>query len=453
VVRPNPQPASPTTVLLLGLIVTLAAVALDAWYVGRQISRLQSLQTDLTDRNRRDSLQLLRIQNDLNSLGLAMRDMLDSDQPYPLTAWTAQFDRIRLDLTDAMRQEEQVAVPSRTPEQRQYVADSVSQFWDAVERMFALARNGQEDEARAQIRLSLQARQAALNTAVARLLVQNNEAEEETAQRIQTIYGDVQRQLYLFVAGTAVVVLLTSVYVIRTNRRLFARLASLSDERRELAQQLIAARESTLSEISRELHDELGQVLTAIGSLVGRAVRQVPVGSPLQADLREVREIAQTTLENVRGWSQTLHPSALEQAGLEATVEWYVASVRRQSGLEIVYECTGPVRPVEPAVGIHVYRVLQEALSNVTRHSGASRVGVRLRFTAASLEIEVEDNGRGIETEAPRRGLGIVGMRERAAIVGGTLTFAREPHGTGSTGTIVRLRVPLPTLPVSAHAS
>jgi signal transduction histidine kinase len=108
---------------------------------------------------------------------------------------------------------------------------------------------------------------------------------------------------------------------------------------------------------------------------------------------------------------------------------------------------------VEPAVGIHVYRVLQEALSNVTRHSGASRVGVRLRFTAASLEIEVEDNGRGIETEAPRRGLGIVGMRERAAIVGGTLTFAREPHGTGSTGTIVRLRVPLPTLPVSAHAS
>jgi signal transduction histidine kinase len=439
-------------VLLLGLIVTLAAVAADAWYVGRQISRLQTLQTDLTDRNRRDSLQLLRIQNDLNALGLAMRDMLDADQPYPLTAWSAQFERIRLDLTDALRLEAQVAVPSRTSEQRQYVTDSVTQFWDAVDRIFVLARNGQEDEARAQIRVSLQARQAALTTAVARLLVQNNEAEEETAQRIQTIYRDVQRQLFLFVGATAVVVLLTSVYVIRTNRRLFARLASLSDERRELAQQLIAAREATLSEISRELHDELGQVLTAIGALVGRAMRQVAVGSPVQADLREVREIAQTTLENVRGLSQTLHPSALEQAGLEATVEWYVSSVRRQTGLDIAYECSGPVRPVDESIGIHVYRVVQEALSNVTRHSAATRVRVRLRFLAAALEVEVEDNGRGIATDTPRRGLGIVGMRERAAIVGATLTFVGGPEGRG---TLVRLLVPLSELSplANAHAS
>jgi len=425
-------------------------VAADAWYVRRQVSRLQSLQTDMTDRNRRDSLQLLRIQNDLHSLGLAMRDMLDNDQPYPLTAWTAQFDRLRLDLADALQQEERVAVPSRTPEQRQYVTDALAQFWDALDRMFALARDGKEDEARAQIRLSLQARQAALNTAVARLLVQNNEAEEETAQRIQAIYRDVQQQLYLFVGATLVIVLLTSVYLIRTNRRLFAQLAALSDERRELAQQLIAAREATLSEISRELHDELGQVLTAIGSLVGRAARQAPVGSPLQADLREVREIAQATLENVRGLSQTLHPSALEQAGLAATVEWYVSSVRRQTGLEIAYECSGPVRDVEEAIGIHVYRVLQETLSNVTRHSGATRVRVRLLFLAAALEVEVEDNGVGMAVETPRRGLGIVGMRERANIVNGTLTFAR---GAGGGGTLVRLVVPLMPMTASAHAS
>jgi hypothetical protein len=160
------------------MVITLAAASADSYYLTRQIARLRALQTDLADRNREDSLQLLRIQNDLNSLGLAMRDMLDSDEPYPLTAWSAQFQRVRLDLEDAFPREEQLAVATRTPEQRQYLADSLAQFWDASDRIFALARGGHEADARAQIRLSLQARQAALGTAVARLLVDNNASEE-----------------------------------------------------------------------------------------------------------------------------------------------------------------------------------------------------------------------------------------------------------------------------------
>lgn len=89
---------SPTTGLLLGLIISLAAVVAYSWYITVQISGLRRLQSDLVERNRKDSLQLLRIQNDLNSLGLAMRDMVDADEPYPLTAWSAQFQRIRADL-------------------------------------------------------------------------------------------------------------------------------------------------------------------------------------------------------------------------------------------------------------------------------------------------------------------------------------------------------------------
>src|SRR5918993_4283951 len=189
--RPSPTPG-----LLAGLFITLAAVVVSGVYVTQQVSRLRTLQTDITDRHRRDSLQLLRIQNDLNSLALAMRDMLDNDEGYPLTAWQSQFDRIRTDLDDALRRQEAVALAQRTPEQREFLIASLRQFWDAAERIFALARDDRDDEAREQIRLSLQARQAALATAVARLLVQNNEAEEEIARRVQTIYSDVQRQVY-----------------------------------------------------------------------------------------------------------------------------------------------------------------------------------------------------------------------------------------------------------------
>ena len=159
---------SPTPGLFLGLIITLAAVVAYSWYITVQISGLRELQNDLAGRNRKDSLQLLRIQNDLNSLALAMRDMLDNDEPYPLTAWSAQFQRIRADLNDALKLEEQVAVAERTPEQRQFLGNSMAQFWDAVDRTFALARDGKENDARTQIRVSLQARQAALSTAVAR---------------------------------------------------------------------------------------------------------------------------------------------------------------------------------------------------------------------------------------------------------------------------------------------
>ena len=98
------------------VVITLAAVVVYSGYVVFQIQRLRQLQSDLLDRNRKDSLQLLRIQNDLNSLGLAMRDMLDSEEPYPLTAWTAQFARIRGDLESALAREAQVATGRRTPE-------------------------------------------------------------------------------------------------------------------------------------------------------------------------------------------------------------------------------------------------------------------------------------------------------------------------------------------------
>jgi signal transduction histidine kinase len=442
----RPLHRSPTTALLGGLILSLAMVVAYSWYISGQISGLRRLQTDLTDRNRRESLQLLRIQNDLNQLGLAMRDMLDSAEPYPLTAWSAQFERIRADLDDALARQEEVAVSRRTPEQTQYLARSVAHFWDAANRIFDLARNGREAEAREQIRLSLQARQAALSTAVARLLVQNNESEAQTAQQVQGIYDQVQRQVYWFLTATLVAIAATSLYLIRSNRRLFAELASLSDERRELAQQLITTREATLREISRELHDEFGQLLTAMGAMLGRVGKQVPEGSPLRSDLREVSEIAQSALDNVRGLSQTLHPSILEELGLESTIDWYLSTVEKQFGIQVTYERLGGGAAVDPLTGIHVYRVLQEALGNVARHSGAARAWVRLRSEGGTLELEVEDHGRGLATDISRRGLGVVAMRERAELLGGTLEFLTPREG----GTLVRLRVPVVSQPTAA---
>ncbi len=437
--RPLASGNSPTPGLILGLVITLAAVMAYSWYITVQISGLRELQNDLAGRNRKDSLQLLRIQNDLNSLALAMRDMLDNDEPYPLTAWSAQFQRIRADLDNALRLEEQVAVAERTPEQREFLGNSMSQFWDAVDRTFGLARDGKEADARAQIRVSLQARQAALSTEVARLLVQNNEGEEQVALRIGRIYDRVQRQVYLFFAAILTAILFTSLYLIQSNRRLFAQLVALSEQRSELAQKLISTQESTLLHISRELHDEFGQILTAIGSMLSRARNHVPEDSPLRGELREVSEIAQSTLEKVRSLSQALHPVMLDEAGLESTIDWYIPVLERQTGIAISYAKSGTPFPVDGSVGIHIYRILQEALNNLARHSGASEAWVRLRFSAQALELEVEDHGVGFVERSTRTGIGLVAMRERTELLGGTIVFLKPAEG----GTLVRLKVPM----------
>ncbi len=436
--RPPSPERSPTLGLLLGLIVTLAAVVAYSAYITWQVAGLRTLQSELIDRNRKDSLQLLRIQNDLNLLAVAMRDMIDNDEPYPLTAWSAQFQRIRTDLDDAMRLEAGLAPTSRTQEQSASLSSSLAQFWDAVDRVFALAGSGQEKDARAQIQLSLQARQAALSTTVARLLVQNSENEEQAALRIVEIYDRVQRQVYVFLAATLAAILLTGFSMIRWNRRLFAHMAELSERRSELAQKLIATQESTLRYISRDLHDEFGQILTAMGSMLGRAGAHAPQGSALRTDLQEVRQIAQDTLDRVRSLSQALHPVMLDEAGLEPTLDWYIPTMERQTGIAISYEKQGVPFAVDGSAAVQIYRVLQEALNNLARHSGAKQAWVRLRFLPATLELEVEDHGIGFNGRAAKHGIGLVAMRERSELMGGRIVFSTPAEG----GTLLQLTVP-----------
>lgn len=432
---------SPTLGLLAGLAVTLSAVAVYSGYTIAQLRSLRRLQEETIDRNRRDSLLLLRIQNNLNSISLAMRDMLDATEPYPLTAWQGQFRRIRTDLEDAVKQEA-AASPSMAGSERDYLAVSITRFWDALEGIFTLAGSGREEEARALIRLSLQARHDALTTAVARLQGHNNESDREAAAATRSIYSRAERNLYVFLGAMLLVVTATGLYLVDGNRRVFRRITALSERRSELARQLITSQESTFRYISRELHDEFGQILTAIGAMLQRSERGE--GAAVRAEIQEVREIVQSTLDKVRALSRALHPIALEEAGFEAALGNYLPGFEKQTGIAVRYEKTGSSRPVEREVGIHLYRIAQEALNNVARHSRSKRALVRLSFEGGRVVMEVEDEGAGFgETEGG--GMGMISMRERAELIHGRIEFLDRMGG----GAAVRLTVPLAA---EAHA-
>jgi two-component system sensor histidine kinase UhpB len=175
-----------------------------------------------------------------------------------------------------------------------------------------------------------------------------------------------------------------------------------------------------------------------MGAMLGRAGAHAPEGSPLRSDLQEVRQIAQDTLDRVRSLSQALHPVMLDEVGLEATLDWYIPTVERQTGVTISYEKQGVPFALDSSAAVQIYRILQEALNNIARHSGAKQAWVRLRFLPAMLDLEVEDHGTGFSGRPAKHGIGLVAMRERSELMGGRIVFSTPVAG----GTLLHLTVP-----------
>jgi signal transduction histidine kinase len=432
---------APTLRQLVGLGITLAAVAIFSLYTQRQINGLRRIATDTVDRNRRDSLQLIRIQNDLNQLGLSLRDMSEGTEPYPLLAYRAEMTRVKADLEDALAAEAKLTPANRSESQQALLRNAFARFWAEADQVWALAGQNRENEARSLVRTRMEAARATMSTLVARLLILNSEAEAEGFREIVGIYDRVERNLYYFLAAVLAAIAVNSLYVIRFNRRIFQQLATLSEERGELAARVIGVQEDVFRTLARELHDDLGQVLTALGMMLQRVEKRFATEEAARRDLREVREIANQTLERVRGMSQMLHPPVLDDYGLARSIDWYIEQYCRQTGLTVHRENEGTAPWIGDKVAIHVYRILQESLNNVVRHSKTMEAWVKTVYTPLELRLEVRDEGRGLPDPAHRKGFGLIAMRERAELLQGTIVIERAAAG----GTRVALRVPLTT--------
>lgn len=416
-----------TTRLIAGVLLSLLTIASYAAYTVHSVNQMRAVETNIVERNRRASLQLIRIQSDLNALALAMRDMQDPapSHPYGLSAWRGQFQRIRENLDDALRKETELNAGRRDPAQVLFLKSSLDQFWTTSEQLFATGDL-------AIIRDRLQPAQESLASLTARLLVGNTEEDQRASRDIANIYDGIERNAYLFLAIASILIAVTGWALIRQNNRVFAQAAELSAQRSELARQLITMQESTLRSISRDLHDEFGQILTALGAMLRRAEKQAP-DSAFRESVRETNTIVQATLDKVRSLSQSLHPVMLEEQGLADAMAWYLGVFEHQHGIAV--DRQGP--PLDIADHTHavqVFRILQEALNNVARHAATNQVIVR----STNSTLEIEDHGSGIDP-AHRRGIGLTAMQERATLIGGTLAVTQPAAGKG---TLVRLQLP-----------
>ncbi len=209
---------------------------------------------------------------------------------------------------------------------------------------------------------------------------------------------------------------------------------------RRLSEELMRTTEQERTRISREIHDQLGQLLTAI-KMELKTIERLALRDPAKVRERlvETFELVDETIKTIRRISSDLRPGILDDFGLEAAVEWQLQQFRERTGVSVDLEAELAEERLSKDMSTAAFRVLQEALTNVARHADASHVEVAMRTTEDELLVRVQDNGKGLHVDPNRRSLGLVGMRERARQLGGSVSIANgREHGV-----TVEMRVPL----------
>jgi signal transduction histidine kinase len=284
-------------------------------------------------------------------------------------------------------------------------------------------------------------------------------SQAEHDAQVAVLYADVRSRFRSVVTWALVMGIAVAGFafwhVSRLERQLHRQRLAETETRRELEQlsaRLVDAQEDERRTLARELHDEVGQALTAIKMDVGIALRSAATDARSRASLEDARSIAESTLQSVRDLSQLLHPSMLDDFGLPETLAAYLRSFSKRTGIKAQLELDGLGDRLPADVEVCIYRIVQEALTNVARHSGALSCTVSIRRVDEAVSLVIEDTGRGFTDAADRivaagRGLGLIGMRERAQALAGRFAIENRPEG----GTRITVSLPVPRIVSAAQ--
>ncbi len=208
--------------------------------------------------------------------------------------------------------------------------------------------------------------------------------------------------------------------------------ASLQDQQRKLVRlssEALNAQEEERRRVARELHDDTGQSLTSI--LLGlRRLEDRTADAAFREEIASLREVVVAALDDVRRISRNLRPSVLDDLGLVPALQSLAADMESHAGLRVQLALPEAPKRLDPRTEVVLYRIAQEALTNIVRHAGASRAELTLEIRPQGPRLEVRDDGRGFDQQQASRGVGLFGMYERASLVGGTLRIESSAKGT-----------------------
>ena len=210
---------------------------------------------------------------------------------------------------------------------------------------------------------------------------------------------------------------------------------------RRLSQKLVQTQEEERKSISRELHDEIGQMLTGLRmEMANLEVLRTGAKEEFLEHMVEAKALAEKTLNSVRNLAMGLRPSMLDDLGLGAALQWQGRDFERRSGIPVNIQFNGDLENIEEEARTCVYRVVQESLTNCARHAHAKAITISVQGSDTQLSMAIQDDGVGFDPQTlSSRGLGLIGMEERVRELGGTIAFKSQPKK----GTLVQIDMPL----------
>jgi signal transduction histidine kinase len=428
--------------LFVGFGLIFALWLVSAADLVRRIGEVEVRAAEVSRRlsNTEDLLSSLRAQVLLASVYL--RDAL-LDTPEKAGEYRRQLQEIRRGINQAL----EVYVPVvDSPGERSTFAQlrtEIRDFWETVLPVLSWDSGRRATEARAVLRGRIIPKRELIIRISERVRALNRAASDEQQAEVTRIYAVLRRRIWEASAELVLVGVAVAFLVTRHASRLEHRIIESRGRLQRLSAKLVGAQEEERRTIARELHDEIGQELTGVKVELALAERSFePATGP---KLAEAKAMTERALQTVRDLSHLLHPPMLDDLGLAATLDWFLAGFSRRTGIAARLEQEPDAARLVPELEMCVYRIVQEATTNVARHAEARVVRVDLRRLSQRIVLTIGDDGKGFNAEAlkatsARSGLGLLGIEERVAGFGGAFRVESAP-GRGT-----RLIAELPDL-------
>jgi signal transduction histidine kinase len=433
--------------MLIGFGVLLALISLSAAALHNRIGKVYAEVATIQQSERGNRQLLNQLRSELYQTAILIRDYLLEP-----SAEAAANERQALGVLRESIQKDvaalEEAVRAENLETSVGLREAILKYWGSMDPIFEWTPRDKAVQGRAFLRRSVVPyRDAVLAAAerVGELSARDTlERQQQILQTQEDLKADLRRIAGIALLLAAVVALFSVIRTRSLEAAAAIHLAAIeqnASELRRLSQKLAKAQEDERRSLSRELHDQVGQMLTALSMELGNLeeLRHDP-GNGFAGHLGEAKKLNQETLRTVRNISSGLRPSVLDELGLAPALQWQAREFTRRSGVPVEVQLDGDLDlPDEHRTCI--YRVVQEALTNAARHAAAKSIRVTLHGGADTLSLAVEDDGSGFDFQRVRgRGLGLLNIEERVRELGGRVQFLSEP----SRGTLMRCEIPAP---------
>ncbi len=434
-------------VLALAFGTLLVLVTLSGLAMLRTSRQIYGEISSLYDSYQRSARILHELRTEVHLTGVLVRDYLLDPSHLTAGLYREQLLQVRKSMSQELEELRQLIGPEDIPKLDR-LGQELDRYWDSLDPLFEWTPREKLAFSSLFLRQQVLPRRNAVLELARELRDLNRANLQRQRQQIDRKQAELPVQLGRLLGLTLLLGLIVSglsVYRIqglekRTERE-WRRAEKAEQELRRLSQQLVQAQEAERKSISRELHDEVGQMLTGLRMELRHLaeLRQAPE-EQFRERIEEARRLAEEALRTVRDLAMGLRPSMLDDLGLAPALEWQAREFSRRFGVPVTVQLDGRLEDLPERHRTCVYRVVQEALTNCARHARASEIRVAVHGREDAIVMTIQDNGVGFDpAETSGRGLGLLGIQERVRELGGGVSIVSQP----ARGTVLSAEIPL----------